>query len=122
MTTLLAWGAADDHGLTAVYLAADSRISWGTNQKWDFGRKVFASKKHPDILGYCGEVSFTTQVLSQVIDMIDNGIIYNNGDNANKKFEKIYNSIKKSFEGYPLQFALPVLTIVYCTQEENKEF
>ena len=56
MTLLVAWAGVDTHGTSFVYIASDSRISWGTTATFDYGRKVFAFAHWPDVLGYCGDV------------------------------------------------------------------
>lgn len=42
MTMLVSWIGVDTHGPSSVYIAADSRISWTQEHKFDFGKKVFA--------------------------------------------------------------------------------
>jgi hypothetical protein len=76
MTTLVAWVAMQSDGPSAVYLASDSRITWGTpDRRWDAGRKLFASRNTADIFGFCGEVLFPSQVLGQIIDLADHGLL-----------------------------------------------
>ena len=76
MTTLVAWVAMQSDGPSAVYLASDSRITWSPQPgRWDAGRKLFASRKSPDIFGFCGEVLFPTQVLGQIVDLADHGLL-----------------------------------------------
>lgn len=58
-----------------MYIASDSRISWGGRRFWNCGRKLFAAKTQPHLLGYCGDVLFPTQVLSQIVELIDNGLL-----------------------------------------------
>ena len=74
MTLLASWIGVDTHGPTSAYMVSDSRISWGLNSKFDYGRKVFASSQYPEIFGYAGEVIFPSVVLSQLIEMIATGI------------------------------------------------
>jgi hypothetical protein len=66
MTLLVSWIGVDPHGTSSAYIAADSRVSWGDVANFDHGRKVFAFRHSPDILGYCGDVLFPTMVLSQI--------------------------------------------------------
>jgi hypothetical protein len=73
MTTLISWIAADQRGPSSIYLAADSRITWGDADKWDRGKKVFASHMLPLIVGYCGDVTFPIQAINQVLEAIDHG-------------------------------------------------
>ena len=38
-------------------------------------KKVFASKKYPEIFGYAGDVLFPSIVLEQIIELIDAGVL-----------------------------------------------
>ena len=66
-TSLVVWVRVDSRGPASLHLASDSRISWGepkTGSHLIFGtfeRKVFASTRHPDIFGYCGDVAFPSK-------------------------------------------------------------
>ena len=67
MTMLASWIGVDTHGATSAYIVSDSRFCWGNNMTYDYGKKVFASKKYPEIFGYAGDVLFPSVVLSQII-------------------------------------------------------
>ena len=75
MTSFVAWVGVDARGPASIYLASDSRISWvdpdKTFETWDYGRKLFASKKYPEIFGYFGDTLFPSQMLGQVLDLIE---------------------------------------------------
>jgi len=75
MTTLVAWLGVDSRGPASLYLASDSRITWGGSASWDRGRKLFVSQKQPYLFGYCGEAFFPSQVLSQVTERIDANLL-----------------------------------------------
>ncbi len=100
MTSLVAWIAVDSRSPASIYLVSDSRISWGS-QTWDYGRKLFASRNYPEILGYYGDVLFPSQVLGRLIDLIDLNLLFNADDLPSHKWEKILSVIQKSFKGYP---------------------
>ena len=107
-----------------MYLASDSRISWSSNTVWDYGRKLFASRNHPEILGYCGDVLFPSQVLGQIIEQIDSGILFNCGETHQQKFHKIASIIKQSWGSYP-DFSHQGFEVIYCTRQKsgiNAEF
>jgi hypothetical protein len=70
MTSLVSWIGVDSLAPASIYLASDSRISWGNRLTWDYSRKLFASRNHPEILGYFGDVLFPSQVLGQLIDLV----------------------------------------------------
>jgi hypothetical protein len=101
MTLLLSWLGVDSRGPASVYIASDSRISWATNDRWDQGRKVFGFKNHPDILGYCGDVLFPSQVLSQLVDLGDAGLLFSPSDDCKTKFEAIKEKMVQLFHAYP---------------------
>lgn len=78
MTTMVAWLALNLGEPNAVYLASDSRITWGTaRRRWDAGRKLFTCRRSADIFGYCGDALFPTQVLGQIAELADNGLLFN---------------------------------------------
>jgi hypothetical protein len=104
MTSLIAWVGIDSRGETSAYLASDSRISWGDSASWDTGGKLFASSNSPEILGYCGDVTFPSQILPHVIDQIDSNLIFLKEDAIVIKTNAIFNSIKDNFSNYPVQF------------------
>lgn len=116
MTTLIAWAAIDDRNTSAVYMASDSRISWGANEFWDSGRKVFASDKHPEILGYTGDALFCTQVLGQVIAFIDSCSPLSDLLTIDEKFNYVADLIERAFSSYPTKLCLPNFSILYLTR------
>lgn len=76
MTTLISWISVDSRGPSAIYVVADSRITWGSQARlWDSGRKVFAAPTS-DIFGYCGDVLFPSLVLGQVVDLVSRGLLW----------------------------------------------
>ncbi|WP_437757885.1 hypothetical protein [Sorangium sp. So ce1389] len=75
MTTLVSWLGVDQRGPTSLYLASDSRFTWESGETWDYGRKLFASRSRPVILGYCGDVLFASQTIAQALDLIDLGLL-----------------------------------------------
>ena len=101
MTTLISWLGVDSRSPSSIYLASDSRISWGNIQGWDTGRKLFASKTMPEIFGYCGDVTFPIQVLGQIVEQIDNGLLFSENEGFEGKLKKIHALILKSYTGLP---------------------
>lgn len=63
--------------------------------------QLFASLKYPDILGYVGDVLFPSQILSQIIDLIDSGVLFAPSDSADDKLDKIKNYLYQVTNGYP---------------------
>lgn len=118
MTSLACWLAVDQRGPSAVYLASDSRISWGINSTWDYGRKLFASQFQPDIVGYCGDVVFPSQILGQLVESIDAGLLFQSNEAPLDRFFKIATSIKNSFSSYPGERRCP-FWIIYCTRQHQ---
>lgn len=101
MTTLIAWAGVDQRGPASLYLASDSRISWGgPHITWDRGRKLFAARNRPHLLGYCGDAFFPTQVLSQVIDMIDAQLLCPDGQSPTDCIDSIVRVIGESLKKY----------------------
>lgn len=75
MTTLVAWLGVDARGPASIYLASDSRITWGGSGSWNAGRKLFVCRVRGFLFGYCGEAFFPSQVLGQVAEYIDTDLL-----------------------------------------------
>lgn len=101
MTTLLSWTGVDTHGSASIYIASDSRISWEEKRFWDVGRKVFASKTKPEIFGYCGSVAFPIQILGQLVELIDSGLLFSENETYDSKLEKVRLAIEESYGNLP---------------------
>jgi hypothetical protein len=82
MTSLVSWVGIDARGPASIYIASDSRITWGddSSRKWDCAKKTFCSLRFPIIFGFCGDVFVPTQIISSVIELIDQGILALSGD------------------------------------------
>jgi hypothetical protein len=127
MTLVVAWVGIDTKGLGSAYLTSDSRISWGNGKYFDYARKVFAFNKYPDILGYCGDVLFPSIVLSQITEMADNGLLFNEKSTCKEKFERIKETLKSSFSKYPTgekNITSDTLQIIHISREplDDKKF
>lgn len=123
MTLITAWISSDrPNEVSAMYIMTDSRISWGDRNHWDSARKIYNFNNHPDILGYCGEVLFTSQVLSQIVTLGDSGLLFKNTVSFDDKFEIIKNKIQSIFSSYPLLHSQPNFTILHCGKTLNSTF
>jgi hypothetical protein len=101
MTLLASWIGIDTHGPASIYIASDSRISWGDKCTYDYGRKVFALRQSPDIFGYCGDVLFPSLVLSQILEMADSSLLFAEGSSSKMRFETIKQKLIYQFSKYP---------------------
>ncbi len=117
MTSLVAWSGVDSRGPASFYLASDSRISWETPATWDFAQKVFASSQHPDILGYYGDVLFSSQILAQVISLIDVHSLFEADAQPESKFQAISTVFKRAHSTYPYPAAAQgPFSIIHCSR------
>jgi len=99
MTTIAAHLSVDSRGPCAMYIASDSRITWGTaSRRWDAGQKAFASSRSPDIFGYCGSAFFPTQIINQVTRQIDVGILFDEMACADERHGRWVSTVKRSLE------------------------
>jgi hypothetical protein len=105
VTSIVAWAGIDSRGPASVYIASDSRISWGATHRWDRGRKTFASAALPYVFGYSGDVLFPSMALPIVIEQIASGVIPNHPRSA---FGEVGNQIRRLWLEYP--------------QEEHRDF
>lgn len=118
MTSLICWVGVDSRGPASVYLASDSRISWKdptAHRIWDVGRKLFAPRTSPEVLGYVGQVLFPSQVLSQVIDLIDARLLFPENASPEWKRGAIFSEVRRHFDLYPVD-RNQIFTIVYATR------
>ncbi|MDY0902001.1 hypothetical protein [Pantoea agglomerans] len=122
MTTLISWITYDQRGPASLYIASDSRFSWDKFANWDSGRKIYFSSKYPDILGFCGEVMFCSQIMSQITSYIDACDVFENTQSSDLRFELVYELVKRSFGDYPINFALDSFQILYSTRENKRSF
>jgi hypothetical protein len=117
MTSLISWVGVDSRGVASLYLASDSRISWADSGTWDYGRKLFASRRYPHIFGYCGDVLFPTQTLSQITEMLDDDLIAANpSDSIDRCTERVLAIVESAFKTYPAK-AKRDFDILYSMRE-----
>ncbi|HEY2711445.1 MAG TPA: hypothetical protein VGI60_02940 [Chthoniobacterales bacterium] len=125
MTLIVSWVGIDTHGPASIYIAADSRISWNASKTYDYGRKVFALKSSPDIFGYCGDVLFPSLVLSQILEMADAGLLYDENSSSQTKFEAVKQKLIYQFSKYPhavQTITSDVLEILHASRDPTKKY
>lgn len=113
MTTLISWKAIDSKkDIMSVYLASDSRFSWGKHKFWDHGQKIYRCINYPEVIGYCGDVLASVSIISSVIGLIDNEIIYKNETNSEEKHQKIFEYISNNFKSFPIHSDTSIVHII----------
>jgi hypothetical protein len=117
MTTFLAWVAVDSRGASSAYLASDSRISWGPGRVWDRGRKVFASVRTPDLLGYAGDVLVPSLMLAQLTSCMDSGTLFPPDSSPSERLSIIVAHIKDTLALFQETTAFSIL---YVTRHLDK--
>lgn len=97
VTTLIAWAAVDQRRVSSIYIASDSRISWGSSHLWDQGCKTFAAAETPHIFGYWGDVLFPSIALPTVLDQLAASAI----SPTSSGFSAIGGAIQSLWTDYP---------------------
>lgn len=123
MTLLVCWAGVDTHGTASTYIASDSRYSKGDKHTYDFGRKVFACKKWPDIFGYCGDVLFPSVALGQIVALADENLLFSESHTAEKKLSIVVEKLNNLLSGYPdEEFGLSAngLSIIHASRVDGK--
>ncbi|MGP8216594.1 MAG: hypothetical protein ACLQQ4_13590 [Bacteroidia bacterium] len=109
----------------SIYIVSDSRIAWGDNANYDFGRKVFGCKNSPDIFGYCGDVLFPSIVLNQIVDIADQGLLFQPNWTCKQKFQAVINKLIQSFTNYPSEVAnitANTFQIIHASRDKEQNF
>ncbi len=101
MTTLQSWISYSDTGQRrhlprAVYLASDSRITWGTtDRRWEAGRKVFAANVEPHLFGYSGDVVLPSLVIGQIVSAIDARVLFGPAASAEERHAAVLRAVER---------------------------
>ncbi|MEI3469675.1 MAG: hypothetical protein V8Q76_13890 [Bacteroides intestinalis] len=123
MTLIVSWIGVDDKkegkSIASIYLASDSRYSWNTNTKYNYGQKVFGASSYPEIFSFCGDVLFPVSAITQMISQIDNHLLINEVDNAEAKSIKIFEYLNTSLYSYPKPCMASGFSILYATRVEK---
>ena len=115
---LISFVGVDNHGYTSAYLMSDSRICWDSDY-YDNARKLFASKKYPDIFGFVGDTLFPSIVLAQIIGMIDNGLLISERMDAVQKNKIIFEKIIYELKRYPERYRAKNVTIIHMCRDDS---
>ncbi len=103
MTTLVAFVGVDDRRPSSAYLVADSRLSWGGGQTWDAATKLFVSRRHPELFGFCGDALLPSQVLARLVEAVDSGVVVEDGASPEARSERIAQTLSGIVASYPAQ-------------------
>jgi hypothetical protein len=116
MTLLVAWTGIDSRSPASVYIATDSRVSWGTGDYFDYANKTFALKQFPAIVGYCGDSLASQMLISQATAVVDAISDYSrtNLENLVDIFVRV---IARNYINYPVNQFSGSVTIVVCGKE-----
>lgn len=119
MTMLASWVGIDPHGISSAYIVTDSRFTWnlGDHLHFDYGKKVFATLTYPEIFGYIGDVLFPSIALSQLISMIDSGVIFNNAISCKIKSKIVFDFLRNELKNYPEVCINDSLEIIHISRD-----
>lgn len=113
MTLLVAWTGIDSRSPASVYIATDSRVSWGDQNHFDHSNKTFALRQFPAVLGYCGDSLSSQMLISQAIAVIEA-----NPEHKGMRLEDLVNIfihlIVRNYNQYPVTNSTGSFTVVIC--------
>ncbi len=111
MTLLVGWTGIDSRGPASVYIATDSRVSWGSQDYFDHANKTFALREFPAVIGYCGDSLASHMLISQAIALVEALPV-----SCSTSLEGIVNVlirlIIRNYDKYPKQLSTGDFTIV----------
>ena len=120
MTSLAIALSVDQRGPCALYIITDSRITWGdAANKWDSGKKTFASSRFPDVFGYCGDAFFPPMMLSQIIEQLDAGLLCGDDATADTRTEAISSALALSIDSVAGQTTMLPFAIYHGARERE---
>ena len=65
------------NSVEAVYLASDSRVSWGDNKVADVGQKIFSLSSHIAV-GFSGDVEYSLHIIKCITELLHTKPDYKN--------------------------------------------
>jgi hypothetical protein len=119
MTLLVSWVGKDSRKISSFYIASDSRLSWDNTVNYDYGRKVFAFKNSPDIVGYCGDVLYPTLVLGQILEMDNDNLLFNPNHTNQERSRILFDEIQEKFSEYPSK---QDISIIHVSRQNETDF
>jgi hypothetical protein len=127
MTLLISWIGVDQRKESSIYIASESRISWNSienkfTEKYDYTQKIFSCRNHPIIIGFCGEVIFPLITISQIAQLIDQGLFYNNSfDSAKKRYNLFFEFLSEKRLLFPSKTKFSgSFQILFVTRDQDK--
>ncbi len=101
-----------------MYMASDSRITWkkrdGVRTRYDHFKKLYACKTRPEMFGFCGDVTFMSNLLEQLVALIDAGMIFKVGYSPDLKAKTILHFIEENYNNYPREELRLPIELLYC--------
>jgi len=117
MTLLVSWTGIDTHGPASVYIATDSRITWGKDGAFDHAVKTYAMHNFPAVFGYCGDALVSQMIIAQTSALVSSVI-----DPNRATLEDIANlfarSMARSYADYPKRHSTGSFTVVICGKRQ----
>ena len=119
MTTLVCWKSVDDAGRETLHFCADSRFRDSSGRQWDSGRKLFFSRRFPDIFGFVGEVLPPQTALGQLIEAIDSLSLGPRSPQPEDRMEAYKAYLDKTVGTYPKS---TVVEVLFATRDDSGPF
>jgi hypothetical protein len=116
MTTLIAWLGVDERQPASIYIATDSRISWGNSHSWDVGQKIFSALTKPELFAFCGDVIYPQAILPRICSLIDEDNFFAPNSGYDAKLNQLFDYVQRTFSSYPLKGKF---TILYISREHD---
>ena len=125
MTLLVSWTGIDSRGPASVYIAADSRLTWGGDQgHFDHAVKTYAMHNFPAIIGYCGDALASQMIIAQANALVSS-VMNPERATLNAIANLFLRSMKRSYRNYPKNLSSGSFTVAICgkrTLASNGEF
>ncbi len=113
MTLLVTWTGIDTHGPASVYIATDSRLTWGAEGVFDHAVKTYIMHNFPAIFGYCGDALACQMIIAQTCALISS-VIDPESATLSDVAKLFARSMARSYGEYPRRFSTGSFTVVVC--------
>ena len=117
MTTVVCWKSVDSAGRETLHFCSDSRFSDSAGNIWDSGRKLFCSRRCPDVFGFVGDALPPQTALGQLVEAIDSTSLGTRPIDPKQRMTNYKSYLDGTIGSYPKNVPVEVL---FATRDDKQ--